>query len=493
VIPVYAFAMDTVAVMGLGRSGLASARALMAAGAKVQAWDDDPQRRATAEAEGIPVVNLAEAGLAGARGLVWSPGIPHTLPTAHPVAEAARTAGVPLVCDIDLLTETCRTAFTVGVTGTNGKSTTTALIGHILAQAGQKVQVGGNLGTPALALEPLPDFGTYVLELSSYQLELMSDLTCDVAVLLNITPDHLGRHGGMEGYTAAKRRILRGVEPPRAVCIGVDDDPCRAIHADLVAQENRQVIAFSAERPIPGGVTAAKGVLVDAIDGRPERIMDLSGVTALAGTHNWQNAAAAYAACRARGVPAPVIAAAIESFPGLPHRHEPVATIQGVRFINDSKATNADAAEKAILCHEDIYWIAGGQAKEGGIAQLEPHLDRVVHAYLIGEAAEDFSAFLDAHEVPFSLCGTLEKAVPLAFRHAVEDEEEEPVVLLSPACASWDQFDDFAHRGDAFKALVADLAEQHGGTDTPADTDTADDDPSDTDDTEDPDDEEAPA
>nr|WP_221238510.1 UDP-N-acetylmuramoyl-L-alanine--D-glutamate ligase [Roseospira visakhapatnamensis] len=478
--------------MGLGRSGLASARALMAAGAKVRAWDDDAARRAAAEAEGIPLADLGEADLSGTRAMVWSPGIPHSLPTPHPVAERARAAGVPLLCDIDLLAASCRTAFTVGVTGTNGKSTTTALIGHILGRAGQRVQVGGNLGVPALDLEPLSDFGTYVLELSSYQLDLIRDLTCDVAVLLNVSADHLERHGGMDGYVAAKRRILDGVLPPRTVCIGVDDETCRAIHGELVSQDTRRLIPFSAERPIPGGVTTAKGVLVDAIDGRPDRVMDLTGVATLAGAHNWQNAAAAYAACRARGLPASVIAAAIQSFPGLPHRHEPVATVGAVHFVNDSKATNAEAAEKAILCHEDIYWIAGGQAKEGGIDRLEPHLDRIVHAYLIGDAAKAFAAFLDRHEVPYSLCGTLDKAVPMAFRHAVEDDEEEPVVLLSPACASWDQFDDFAHRGDVFKALVADLSRAHdrAGTgdqaaetedDTDADTGTGTDTDTDTD------------
>jgi len=456
--------------MGLGRSGLASARALMAAGAKVVAWDDTADRRAAAEAEGIPVADLMTLDLSGLRGVVWSPGIPHTLPKPHPVAERARAAEVPLICDVDLMTEVCRTAFTVGVTGTNGKSTTTALIGHILARSGYRVQAGGNLGIPALDLEPLTDFGTYVLELSSYQLELMRDLVCDVAVLLNITPDHLARHGGMDGYVAAKRRILNGVEPPRTICIGVDDPTCRAIHGDLVSQDSLTLIPFSAERPIPGGVTSANGVLVDAIDGRPDRIMDLTDLKQLAGVHNWQNVAAAYAACRARGVPGPVIADAIRDFPGLPHRHEAVATVKGIRFINDSKATNAEAAEKAIVCHEDIYWIAGGQPKEGGIGSLEAHLDRIVHAYLIGDAAKAFGDFLDAHEVPFSLCGTLDKAVPMAFHHALEDEEEEPVVLLSPACASWDQFDDFAHRGDVFKALVADLARTEGEESPAVDT-----------------------
>nr|WP_221237123.1 UDP-N-acetylmuramoyl-L-alanine--D-glutamate ligase [Roseospira goensis] len=462
--------------MGLGRSGLAAARALLAAGARVMAWDDDPARRAAAAAEDMPVVDLTTADLTGVRAVVWSPGIAHTHPAPHPVAERARAAGAALVSDVELLLGAQPAAFVVGVTGTNGKSTTTSLIGHILHHAGQAAQVGGNLGTPALALDPVGPFGTYVLELSSYQLDLTPSLVCDVAVLLNVSPDHLERHGGMEGYIAAKRRILQGVLPPRKVCIGLDDTICRNIHAELTRTDSRDLIPFSAARAVPRGVSTKDGVLVDDIDGKGARVADLTGLRALPGEHNWQNIAAAYAACRARGVPPATIAAALKTFPGLPHRHEIVATVDGVLFVNDSKATNAEAAEKAILCHDDIYWIAGGQAKEGGIDALEPHLDRIVHAYLIGAAAEAFAAVLDRNEVPYSLCGTLEAAVDLAFQHACEDDEENPVVLLSPACASFDQFANFEARGDAFKALVADLAAEiedtvsddaDGGADAP--------------------------
>ncbi|MQX36737.1 UDP-N-acetylmuramoyl-L-alanine--D-glutamate ligase [Roseospira navarrensis] len=444
--------------MGLGRSGLATARALMAGGAKVMAWDDAPDRRAAAEEAGIPLADLTTADLSGVRVAAWSPGIPHTSPKSHPVANRLRDAGVPLVCDIELLVRARTAAFYVGVTGTNGKSTTTSLIGHILRHAGQAPQVGGNLGAPALDLEPVSPFGTYVLELSSYQLELVPSLVCDVAVLLNVTPDHLDRHGGMEGYIAAKRRIFEGVMPPRRVCIGLDDTICRNMHAEMTRQDSRDLIPFAAGRAAPGGVCAKDGVLVDDIDGKAAKVLDLTGLPALAGEHNWQNAAAAYAACRARGVAPGVIAQALRTFPGLAHRHETVATVDGVLFVNDSKATNAEAAEKAILCHEDIYWIAGGQPKAGGIDRLEPHLDRIVHAYLIGEAAEAFGDFLEARDVPVSMCGTLDAAVDLAFQHALDDEEEAPVVLLSPACASFDQFKDFEARGDAFKALVAELA-----------------------------------
>ncbi|KAA5604619.1 UDP-N-acetylmuramoyl-L-alanine--D-glutamate ligase [Roseospira marina] len=462
--------------MGLGRSGLAAARALMAGGARVMAWDDNADRRAAAADAGIPVVDLADAGTdwTGVRVVAWSPGIPHSFPSVHPVAERARAAGAALVCDIELLVGAQPCSFYIGVTGTNGKSTTTSLIGHILRAAGQAPQVGGNLGTSALDLETVDAFGTYVLELSSYQLELTPSLVCDVAVLLNITPDHLDRHGGMEGYIAAKRRIFDGVVPPRTVCIGLDDTVCRNMHAEMTRYGSRSLIPFATGRAVPGGVSAKDGVLIDDTEGKGQRVLDLNGLTALSGEHNWQNAAAAYAACRARGVGSEVIAEALKTFPGLPHRHETVATIDGVLFINDSKATNAEAAEKAIVCHEDIYWIVGGLPKEGGIASLTPHFDRIVHAYLIGAAAKDFSVVLDAEEVPFSLCGTLEAAVDLAFQHALEDEEEDPVILLSPACASFDQFPNFEARGEAFKALVADLAAEVAVSDDDPDRDDSD-------------------
>jgi len=477
VIPVYTYAMEPVAVMGLGRSGLAAARALKAGGARVMAWDDAPARREVAAAEDIPIVDLTTADLTGVRAVVWSPGIPHTHPRPHPVATRARAAGAQLVCDIELLANAQPAAFVVGVTGTNGKSTTTSLIGHILHHAGHAPQVGGNLGTPVLDLDPVGPFGTYVLELSSYQLELTPSLVCDVAVLLNVSSDHLDRHGGLEGYIAAKRRIFQGVLPPRTICIGLDDTIGRNIHTELTRQDSRDLIPFAAGRAVPRGVSAKDGVLVDDVDGKAVRVLDLSELTVLSGAHNAQNAAAAYAACRARGVAPALIVEALRTYPGLPHRHEEVATIDGILFVNDSKATNAEAAETAIVRHEDIYWIAGGRAKEGGIDRLEPHLDRIVHAYLIGEAAEAFGDFLDRNEVPFSLCGTLDKAVDLAFQHALEDGEAAPVVLLSPACASFDQFENFEARGDAFKALVAELAaDAEDDADDADETDETDDD-----------------
>ncbi|WP_029009583.1 UDP-N-acetylmuramoyl-L-alanine--D-glutamate ligase [Azospirillum halopraeferens] len=446
-----------VAVMGLGKSGLATARALMASGAEVWAWDDNAAGRDKARGEGIPLVDLTTADLSELTTMVWSPGIAHTHPRPHPVAVRARAAGLELVCDIELLARSERDAAYVGITGTNGKSTTTALIGHIFAEAGRRVAVGGNLGTPVLTLPAMGSAGTYVLEMSSYQLELTLSITWDVAVLLNITPDHLDRHGGMDGYVAAKRSIFHRQTRPRTAVIGVDDPQCRAIFEDLKAAGDQIIRPVSATGREPGGVYALDGWLWDDTAGRHERVADLTAFRALPGRHNHQNAAAAYAACTAAGIPAATVVAAMKSFPGLAHRQQLVREIGGVRFVNDSKATNADAAEKALATYEAIYWILGGQAKDTGLDGLEPHLGTVRHAFLIGEAQERFAAWLDARGVPYTRCGTLDVAVPRAAAMAAEERRPGATVLLSPACASWDQFANFEARGDAFIHLVHDL------------------------------------
>jgi UDP-N-acetylmuramoylalanine--D-glutamate ligase len=298
-IEVTAFASEKVAVLGLARSGLAAAHALKRGGAEVLAWDDAAERRATAIAAGLPVVALDETTVAGAKALVLSPGIPHTYPKPHPVAALARGAKVEIIGDIELLARTCPAARYVGVTGTNGKSTTTALIGHILAAAGHIVAVGGNLGTPALALPPLGGDGIYVLEMSSYQLELTESLTFDVAVLLNVTPDHLERHGGMEGYIAAKRRIFRGQEKPQTAVIGIDDDPSRDLVMDVAATGGQTIIMISAESRAMGGVYVENGWLIDDMSGDAFPMLDLRELERLPGKHNWQNVAAAYATCGA--------------------------------------------------------------------------------------------------------------------------------------------------------------------------------------------------
>ncbi len=448
-----AFRDEWVAVLGLARSGLVAAEALQQGGARVLAWDDAAPRREQAASAGVPVVDLARRDFADIRALVLSPGIPHTYPRPHPVAARARAAGTPIIGDIELLALSCRAARYVGISGTNGKSTTTSLIGHILQQAGRTVAVGGNLGTPALSLAALDAEGVYVLEMSSYQLELTDSLACDVAVLLNITPDHLDRHGGMAGYIAAKRRLFRGQHRKQAAVIGIDDAPSRDIAREFAAAAAQTVIPISAETRAPGGVFVAEGMLIDDMAGAAARVLDLGGLARLPGRHNWQNAAAAYAAARCLGIPPAAIATAFASFPGLAHRQELIATLDGVRYVNDSKATNADATAKALACYDDICWIAGGLPKEGGIAALAPFFPRLRHAFLIGEASDAFAATLEG-QVAYRRCGTLAAAVPAARDAALAEGKPGAVVLLSPACASFDQFANFEERGEAFRRLV---------------------------------------
>jgi UDP-N-acetylmuramoylalanine--D-glutamate ligase len=448
-----------IAVMGLGKSGLAAVDALTASGARVAAWDDDAGKRAVAAAHGVSLSDLHKLDWSSTPALVLSPGIPHRRPAPHWAADLARAAGAKIICDIELLYVSQPEAGFVGVTGTNGKSTTTALIGHVLDAAGRDIEVGGNLGPPALAMRPLGKGGTYVLEVSSYQLERMPSVVFDVAILLNITPDHLSRHGGMEGYIAAKARIFDGQDAGQTAIVGVDDDPSRSIYERLRAGHHGNVVPIAVGRPISGGVYVLDGILIDDSGDGSAEVADLRELRALPGRHSRQNVAAAYAACRALGVDADVIIAAIRSFPGLPHRLEHVAQIGGVEFVNDSKATNADAAEQALLCYDNIYWIAGGRAKEGGIASLGPCFDRIRHAFLIGEAACDFAETLEGR-VPYTVSRTLDQAVKDAHRRATIDGRPGAVVLLSPAAASFDRYADFEERGDAFRKSVAALAAQ---------------------------------
>jgi UDP-N-acetylmuramoylalanine--D-glutamate ligase len=452
-----------VAVMGLGKSGLSTVEALRHAGVEVWAWDDNEAGRTKAEALGARPVNLAEADLSPLSTLVWSPGIPHTHPKPHPAALHARASGLEPVCDVELLARSQRDAGTIGITGTNGKSTTTTLIGHVLEAAGRRVAVGGNLGTPVLTFPPLGADGTYVLEMSSYQLELTPSLVFDVALLLNITPDHLARHGGMDGYIAAKKLVFRGQTDGQTAIIGVDDPHCRAIHEALKAEGGRAVWPISAEGPIAGGVYAADGWLIDDTAGTAARVAPLSAFPRLLGKHNWQNAAAAFAACKAAGVPADAIIEAMGSFPGLAHRQQLVRTIGQVRFVNDSKATNADATEKALATFDPIYWILGGQAKETGLTGLEGYMGRVRHAFLIGEATELFARWLEANKVPHTRCGTLDVATREAAAMALAQTLPGACVLLSPACASWDQFANFEKRGEAFADAVNSLDDGGNG------------------------------
>ncbi|WEK38638.1 MAG: UDP-N-acetylmuramoyl-L-alanine--D-glutamate ligase [Candidatus Brevundimonas colombiensis] len=444
-----------VAVFGLGRSGITAARALQAGGALPILWDDGVSGRMQAEAEGFQVQDLTAADWSGFSALVLSPGAPLTHPKPHWTVERAHQAGVPVIGDVELFARALaarpkdQRPRVVAITGTNGKSTTTALIGWVLKSAGLTVHVGGNIGIGVLALpEPTPD-AVYVIEISSYQLDLTTSFAPDVAILTNISPDHLDRHGGMEGYVAAKRRIFAHQAPDAVALIGVDEDWGRGIASQL----SQRVIAVSTipSPPRGEGYVAQAGALWK--DG--EHIADLTPARSLPGRHNAQNAAFAYAAARALGVSHAAAVKGLLTFPGLAHRMETVARVGAVRFVNDSKATNADAARQALSSYPSVFWIAGGVPKAGGIDDLADLFPRVSKAYLIGQAADAFAATLGA--APHVISQTLDAAVVAAAADAAAAGGEQ-VVLLSPACASFDQFADFEARGEAFRAAVQTLA-----------------------------------
>ena len=442
-----------IAVMGLGIAGLPTVRALMASGAHVLAWDDGAESRNKAAAEGVPIVDLLSADWDGIDTLVLSPGIPHTFPKPHPIAERARKADAAIVCDVDLLGRAEPDAVYVGITGTNGKSTTTALIAHILKSAGKKLEVGGNLGPPVLDFAPLGKDGIYVLEMSSYQLERTFSIGFDVAVLLNVSPNHIDRHGDLAGYVAAKTRIFAGGRKQQTAVVGVDDEECRRIADSL--EKRMRVVRITREAPGPGMVGAEGTALVDRSEGAARVVLDLKQAQDLPGRHNAQNAAAAYAATRALGVSPEAIAAAMKSYRSLPHRLERVATIDGVTYVNDSKATSPEATVWALTSYDRVVWIAGGLSKDVGYDALIPYLPRIAHAFLVGKAAGEIAAFLAKHKIPHTTSGTIERAVPAA--HAKAKADEIKVVLLSPACASFDQYRSFEKRGDDFRAQVVTL------------------------------------
>jgi UDP-N-acetylmuramoylalanine--D-glutamate ligase len=450
--PSHIFAGERFAVVGLGKNGLPAARALRAMGADVVAWDDQPAARAAASAEGIDV---REPEMAGLSALVLSPGIPHRLPKPHPIAARAIAAGVPILSDADLLYRAVReagsTARFAGITGTNGKSTVTALLAHILTVAGRQAAAGGNLGTAALALPLLTQDSVYVLEMSSYMLERIARLRFDTAAMLNLSADHLDRHGDMDGYAGAKLAIFARQRAGDTAVVGVDDARSRAMAAELRKREPH-VVTISGSGA--ADITVRNGVLRDA----QGDIAGLVQARALPGAHNAQNAAAAAAMALALGVPRAKIAEGISTYPGLPHRQEPVGDIAGIRFVNDSKATNADSTACALTCYDRVIWIAGGTAKEGGIESLRQFFPRIACALLIGRDAPVLAASLAADGVPHRDVGTLEAAVAEAWKLARDGFAN--TVLLSPACASWDQFTGFDQRGDRFRALVHDIAER---------------------------------
>ncbi|MBL9055520.1 MAG: UDP-N-acetylmuramoyl-L-alanine--D-glutamate ligase [Rhodobacteraceae bacterium] len=464
-IPVQGYSGQKVAVLGLGRSGLATARALQAGGAVPLLWDDSPEARAKAEAEGFTCTDLTRnAAFEGVACLVTSPGIPHLYPHPNKVIARALELGVPVDNDIGLFFRSFATPGwddfetaprVICVTGSNGKSTTTALIHHILQVAGRPTQMAGNIGRGVLDIDPAQDGEVIVLELSSYQTDLARHLTPDVAVFTNLSPDHLDRHNGMGGYFAAKRRLFAEGGPDRAV-VGVDEVEGRFLANQLGEgpQDDRVIRISSGQKLDEFGwsVFARKGFLAEWRKGRQIASIDLRAIAGLPGAHNHQNACAAYAATRSLGLAPKLIEQALHSFAGLPHRSQLVAERGGVRFVNDSKATNVDSAAKALQAFGQIRWIAGGMGKEGGIAALAPFLGSVVKAYLIGHSARDFA--LQLGDTPHEICETMERAVARAAAEAQAGE----VVLLAPAAASFDQYPNFEKRGDDFTARVRALA-----------------------------------
>ncbi len=452
-----------VAVFGLGRTGITASLALAAGGAVVHAWDDNEATRAAAKAEGVKLTDLSTYDWADIDTLVLSPGVPDSLPRAHWSAVKAQDAGVPIICDIEIFAREIASRVPenrpkiIAVTGTNGKSTTTALIGHILRECGKDVQIGGNIGRGVLDLEQMHAGMFYVLELSSYQLERTHSLRANAAVFLNLSPDHLDRHGDMEKYEAAKRNIFSNQTSEDSIVIGVDDADGRRICTELTALNGRRIIPISGRKSLGRGVCAIKGKLYSSLGSKVHDVADMTKAAALEGEHNWQNAAAAFAAVRSFGIDADAIGRAILSFPGLVHRMESVGFMGPVRFVNDSKATNADAAAQALKSYKNIYWIAGGQAKAEGIAPLAKYFPNITKAYLIGDAAPEFHKTLTRAKLDHKVSGKLEMAVLCAVRDALVSRTKDPIILLSPACASFDQFKSFEARGDEFRQLALKL------------------------------------
>ncbi|WP_315700957.1 MULTISPECIES: UDP-N-acetylmuramoyl-L-alanine--D-glutamate ligase [unclassified Bradyrhizobium] len=455
-IPVTSFAGKTVAVFGLGGSGLASCHALRAGGAEVIAGDDGADRLAEAAKAGFATADLRSVSWANFAALVLAPGIPLTHPAPHWSVLKAREAGIEVIGDIELF---CRErkrhapdAPFVAITGTNGKSTTTALIAHLMRVAGYDTQMGGNIGTAILSLEP-PRMGrVHVIEMSSYQIDLTPSLDPTVGILINVSEDHIDRHGTIENYAAVKERLVAGVTSQGTAIVGVDDGFSRAV-ADRLDQAGKRVVRVSVKNPLPDGIYVERETILRAAGGARNEVARIGGIGSLRGLHNAQNAACAAACALALGVREDVLQQGLRSFPGLAHRMEQVGRRGNVLFVNDSKGTNADAAAHALSSFADIFWIAGGKPKAGGITSLTGLFPRIRKAYLIGEAAEEFAKTL-GHEVPHAMSGTLDVAVAQAAADAEASGLRDAVVLLSPACASFDQFRNFEIRGAKFRELV---------------------------------------
>jgi UDP-N-acetylmuramoylalanine--D-glutamate ligase len=464
-IPVRSFGGRTVALFGLGGSGIATARALLAGGAGVAAWDDNEAVKSKARAAGLPVVDIADADWHSYAALLLAPGVPLTHPEPHWTVRRAQAAGIEIIGDIELFCRERRRvapqAPFIAITGTNGKSTTAALTAHLLREAGRDVQLGGNIGVPILELEPPGAERTHVVECSSFQIDLAPSIDPTIGALINLTPDHLDRHGTMENYAAIKERVVANA---KIALIGVDDEHSRAIAEGLRERQAASgwphVVTISAGPSKTSDVFVENRTIYSSGREKTDVLGDLTAAPALRGAHNGQNAAFACAAARALGLTPEDMQRGLASFPGLAHRMEQVGRIGRVLFVNDSKATNADAAEKALMSFSDIFWILGGKAKEGGIESLRPLFSRIAKAYLIGAASDAFAATLEG-SVDFERCGTLDVATESAAHDVAMSSAAEPVVLLSPACASYDQFPNFEARGDRFRALTRKLIDAH--------------------------------
>ena len=455
-IPITSFAGKAVAVFGLGGSGLASCEALKAGGADVVACDDSIDRMVEATRAGFITADLRTVSWRNFAALVLTPGVPLTHPQPHWTVLAARQAGVEVIGDIELFCRERRrhapNAPFVAITGTNGKSTTTALIAHLMREAGHDVQMGGNIGTAILSLQPPRAGRVHVIEMSSYQIDLCPSLDPSVGILLNVSEDHLDRHGTIDHYAAVKERLVAGVQPGGAAIVGVDDGWCRAV-ADRLDQAGKPVVRVSVKQPLADGMYVEHDTIVRAAGGARTEIARIGGIGSLRGVHNAQNATCAAAAVLALGVRGDVLQKGLRSFPGLAHRMEQTGRRGNVLFVNDSKGTNADATARALASFGDIFWIAGGKPKTGGITSLSEFFPRIRKAYLIGAAAQEFAATLEG-KVPYEISETLEVAVPNAARDAEAAGLPDAVVLLSPACASFDQFPNFEVRGVRFGELV---------------------------------------
>lgn len=441
-----AYKGKTIGVFGLARSGLSVANSLLVGGCNVLAWDDNAANR---DHDELNVTDLYKVDFKQLDGIAIAPGVPLTHPKPHALVEKAKAADIAIFSDMEIFAN-CRASLPThkltAITGTNGKSTTTALLSHVLNAAGHKAVEGGNIGVPILSLKPLPSGGNYVFEVSSFQIDLMHNFDADVAILLNITPDHLDRHGSMEGYVNSKAKLFKMQSPDHVAIIGVDD----VYGQKIVASLNQKTIPISVEKEVLGGVYVLAGKLFDAINGVPEMMGSLAGCKALRGEHNGQNAAAVYAAGRLLGLSSSAIFEGFESFPGLRHRLQVVAEKDGILYVDDSKASNTDAAQKALLAYDHIHWIAGGRLKEDDLSALDDGLSRVKHAYLVGEAADSLEDFIEG-KIPYTKTKTIKKAVAEANLRAISGD----VVMLAPACASFDQYPDFEARGRDFAKHVA--------------------------------------